>query len=88
MNRHKQVLEIGRDVICQGCDYSEPNALTRRIKYFGVGDARKKAEHVREVLDAAGLNEVQVKVCNYYHYNGTILDYSIILLEPIAWFNE
>lgn len=90
MNRHKQVLAIGRSIVGRGCNYSEANTLTRRIKYYGARATAEKLTALRTALDAAGLNEVVVKggECCYASCGGTHDNYSIVLLEPVAWFTE
>ena len=90
MNRHKQVLAIGRSIVGRGCDYSEANRLTRRIKYYGAHATAERLAALRKALDAAGLYEVVVKGgdCTYGSCGGTHYNYSTVLLVPIAWFTE
>lgn len=88
MNRHKQVLAIGRAVLGRGCDYSEPNTLTRRIKYYNMRATEERITALRVALDANGFTAVQVKAVNSF-YNGAIICHaSITLLVPIAWKDE
>lgn len=90
MNRHKQVLAIGRGIVGRGCDYSEANKNTRRIKWYGARATTEKLTALRTALNAAGLNEVVVKggKCCYASCGGVHDNYSIVLLEPKAWFTE
>lgn len=88
MNRHKQVLQIGRAVLGRGCNYSEPNMLTRRIKYYGLKATPERLAALRAVLNCSGLNEVVVKATANDSCYGSTPDYSITLFEPKAWFTE
>lgn len=88
MNRHKQVLAIGRKVVGRGCNYSEANKRMRRVKYWRVANVQDKMVILRAVLDAAGLTEVLVKSATLSHYNGVIDNYGINLYVPLAWGNE
>jgi len=89
MNRHKQVLEIGRTVLGRGCDYSEANKLTRRIKYHCCRATEERLRDLRNTLNAAGLGDVEVKATNVYSpYAGVLQGASITLLVPINWFDE
>jgi len=88
MNRHKQVLTIGRSIIGRGCDYSEANKLTRRIKWYGAQATAERMTALRKALDAAGLNEVVVEATASDNCYGRTPGYSITLFEPKAWFTE
>ena len=88
MNRHKQVLAIGRSIVGRGCNYSEANKLTRRIKYWGcVKNVDEKIAQLRTALDAAGLNDVQIRKATRW-YNSEQFYAGINLYEPVTWFTE
>lgn len=85
MNKHKLVLEIGRTVLGQGCNYSELNRTQRRIKYYLCEATVEKIKALRDTLDANGLNEVIVEATDSYRHGQAWFNSSITLRIPREW---
>ncbi len=85
MNRHKQVLEIGRSVLGVGCNYSELNSTQRRIKYYLCEATVEKMDMLRTCLDAAGLHKVIVEATDSYRNGMPRYNANITLRIPRHW---
>lgn len=85
MNRHKQLLQIGRDVIGHGCRYSEDSGPGRRRIAYACGNRNDEYDKLVLAVRSAGFGS-EVNVINAQWTEGGWP--FIRIMYPAAWRGE